>query len=97
MHSFTKAEFYRAKRKNNTIYNGKSWREGGAGAQLRLHEAPPVLSSTTSLASSERRLQTMPLTSKGAEAEEGEDKHQLEGDGHIYEFEFLMKCEMVGV
>jgi hypothetical protein len=29
MHSFTKAEFYREKRKNNTIYNGKSWREGG--------------------------------------------------------------------
>jgi hypothetical protein len=29
MHSFTKAEFYRTKRKNNTIYNGKSWREGG--------------------------------------------------------------------
>jgi hypothetical protein len=42
MHSFTKAEFYKAKRKNNTIYNGKSWREGEAGAQLRLHKAPPV-------------------------------------------------------
>jgi hypothetical protein len=42
MHSFTKAEFYRAKRKNNTIYNGKAWKEGGAGAQVRLHEAPPV-------------------------------------------------------
>jgi hypothetical protein len=42
MHSFTKAEFYRAKRKNNTIYSGKSWREGGAAAQLHLHEAPPV-------------------------------------------------------
>jgi hypothetical protein len=29
MHSFTKAEFYREKRKNNIIYNGKAWKEGG--------------------------------------------------------------------
>jgi hypothetical protein len=56
MHSFTKAKFYRAKRKNNTIYNGKSWREGGAGAQLRLHEAPPVFRGTTmSIHNAERR------------------------------------------
>jgi hypothetical protein len=41
MYNFTKAEFYRVKRKNNTIYNGKAWKEG-AGAQLRLHDSPPV-------------------------------------------------------
>lgn len=41
----------------------------------------------------------MPLTSKAmvVEVAEGEDKHQLKGDGHINEFEFLMKCEMLGV